>query len=535
MRSKADFDWRHNLKYDIPAGIIVFLVALPLCLGIAQASGAPLFSGIIAGIVGGIVVGFFSGSQLGVSGPAAGLAAIVLSAINQLGTFETFLLAVAISGLLQLIFGLLQWGIISYYVPNSVIKGMLASIGLIIILKEIPYALGTNERPKVDWKFSSLMDNIGQFLGGIHYGVLIITSLSLGLLILWEQKFIKRFRFFKIIQGPLVVVLLGIILQFIFRDSHWALSSKALVALPVSEGFAGFFSQFTLPDFSQWNNPKVYTAALSIAAIGSIESLLCMEATDKMDPFKRVSPANKELTAQGMGNLISGLVGGIPVVQVIVRGTTNIQSGGRTKMSTIVHGVLLLICVLAIPHLLNYIPLASLAAILLMVGYKLTKPVIYTKIFREGWDNFIPFITTILITLITNDLLIGIGVGLAVAIFFVLYKNYQKPFSFERSKFKQDGIIRIELAEEVSFLNKANIQRALNLVPENSHVILDGSKCKSMDQDVIDIIEDFKIHCKYLHIRFDYIEPHLTKSDLPSPIEAFEHALDDLIHPNRKK
>jgi len=323
-----------------------------------------------------------------------------------------------------------------------------------------------------------------------------------------------------------VVVILGIVLQLILSNSNWALNKEQIVAIPIPENLGAFFGQFSLPNFSQWNNPSVWIAALTLATISSIETLLCMEATDKMDPFKRVTPANQELKAQGIGNFISGLIGGLPVVQVIVRGTTNIQSGGRTKMATIFHGILLLVCAMSIPKVLNLIPLSSLAAILLMVGYKLTKPKLYKSMYKLGWSSFIPFMITIVAILIT-DLLTGIGIGLLVAIFYVLYNNYRRPFSFEKGS-QKDGIIRIELSEDVSFLNKANIQRALNKIPDNSHVIIDGSRCKSMDQDVVDIIEDFAIHCKYSHIHLEYSEPNIKTKQMETPWQALEHAIKSL-------
>jgi MFS superfamily sulfate permease-like transporter len=530
MKSQIDLSIKSNLRHDIPAGIVVFLVAVPLCLGIAMASGAPLFSGIISGIVGGIVVGFFSGSQLGVSGPAAGLAAIVLTGIQELGAFDIFLLAVVISGLLQLIFGWLQAGIIAYYFPNSVIKAMLAGIGIIIILKELPYAIGYQAES------GSLLDTFKGFAQNIEPGVLFITGISLVILILWEQPFIKRLKFARTIQAPLVVVVLGVVLYLVFQNTSWALKTSAVVALPVADGFTGFINQFTLPDFSQWNNPQVYTVALTIAAIGSIESLLCMEATDKLDPFKRVSPANTELKAQGIGNLIAGLLGGIPVVQVIVRGTTNIQSGGRTKMAAIMHGVLLLLCVMLIPHLLNLIPLASLAAILLMVGYKLTKPALYKLMYQQGVSSFVPFIITILV-IVFKDLLMGVGVGLAVAMFFILYNSYKRPFILSQELCDQEGhtVIKITLPEEVSFLNKAHLQKALNLIPNHSHVELDASKSKFIDPDIIEIIDDFVVHCTYSHIRLDYTEKPKDKVKKISPLNKLENLINDLKPHKDKK
>ncbi|MBX2844977.1 MAG: SulP family inorganic anion transporter [Saprospiraceae bacterium] len=486
-----------NLKNDLPASLIVFLVAVPLCLGIALASGAPLFSGIIAGIVGGIVVGSLSGSQLGVSGPAAGLAIIVLNAIQDLGAFEIFLFAVVIAGVIQFLLGVLKAGIIGYYFPNSVIKGMLAGIGVIIFIKQIPYALGMAKEAKL---FSSTI------LENISYGPIVITALSVGILVLWEQKFMKKIPIFKIVQGPLVVVSLGILLNVLFRGSGMGLSVDQVVSIPVAKSFEGFVNLFTFPDFSQWNNPEIYKVAVVLAVVASLETLLCLEATDKLDPMKRVSPANQELRAQGIGNLVSGLIGGLPVTQVIVRSSTNIMSGGKTKVSAIAHGFILLFSAMAIPTVLNMIPLASLAAILFMVGYKLAKPSIFKSMFEKGWTNFIPFVVTI-VGIVLTDLLVGIGIGMAVAIFFVLYNNYKKPFLFETdTHLGEDGEIVIQLSEDVTFLNKANIQRALNIIPDNSKVVIDASQSIDIHQDVLEIIDEFEINAQERNIEVELVE-----------------------------
>lgn len=520
-----------NLKYDIPASIVVFLVAVPLCLGIALASGAPLFSGIIAGIVGGIVVGALSGSQLGVSGPAAGLAVIVLTAINELGVFEIFLLAVFLGGVIQLILGFLQAGIIGYYFPNSVIKGMLSGIGIIIFLKQIPHAFGYDKDYEGDITFAqadghNTFTELYYMLDAISPGAVLISALSLGILILWEQGFMKKIKLFQIIQGPLVVVALGIFLNLIFSGSDMALKTEQIVSIPVAESLAGFFDQFRFPDFSQIFNPQIYTVAFTIAVVASLETLLCLEATDKMDPFKRVAPANRELKAQGVGNMISGLIGGLPITQVIVRSSTNIQSGGRTKMSAILHGFILLICAMAIPRVLNLIPLASLAAILFLVGYKLAKPSLFKEMYKQGWTSFIPFIVTI-IGIVLTDLLIGIALGLSVAIMFVLYYNYSKPFLFETEDHVDDDVIRLELSEDVSFLNKANIQRALNKIPDGSKVIIDARRTVNIHQDVKDIIEDFKEHAKYSDITVEYIEAKRNGNG-ESAIKKFEKSMKNI-------
>lgn len=517
-----------HLKSDIPASIVVFLVAVPLCLGIALASGAPLFSGIIAGIVGGIVVGAFSGSQLGVSGPAAGLAVIVLTAIQDLGAFEIFLLAVFLSGIIQIALGFAKAGIIGYYFPSSVIKGMLAGIGVIIILKQIPHAVGYDKdyegslafnNPDGHNTFSELM----YMMEAITPGAVIIAVLSMAILILWERPFMKKISLFKIVQGPLVVVALGIILNLVFASTgNLALSTEQLVNIPVAESLSGFFGQFTFPDFSQLTNPAIYMTAVTIAVVASLETLLCLEATDKLDPHKRVTPANQELKAQGIGNMLSGLIGGLPVTQVIVRSSTNIQSGGQTKMSAIIHGMLLLGCAMAIPNILNLIPLSSLAAILFVVGYKLAKPVLFRQMYKLGWSHFVPFIVTI-VGIVLTDLLVGIGLGLVVAIFFVLYNNYKRPYLFKESEYKSGEPIRLELAEDVTFLHKANILKTLSQIPDNSTVIIDASRSINIDQDVIEIIEDFKASAQYRSIEVQSISRR--NPSLPDQVKQFQVAV----------
>jgi len=521
----------NSLRNDIPASIIVFLVAVPLCLGIALASGAPLFSGIIAGIVGGVVCGVLSGSQLGVSGPAAGLAVIVLTAIQDLGAFETFLLAVVFAGVFQFILGVLKAGIVGYYFPDSVIKGMLAGIGVIIFLKQIPHAFGYDKNYEGSLAFSQNdgHNTFSQFyymLESITPGAVVIAGLSVAILILWEQKFMKKIPIFKIIQGPLVVVALGIILNLAFSGTALGLNPDQVVSIPVAESLTGFINLFTLPDFTQWNNPQVYTVAITIAIVASLETLLCLEATDKLDPLKRVSPANKELRAQGIGNLVSGLIGGLPVTQVIVRSSTNIQSGGKTKMAAILHGFILLGSAMFIPNLLNLIPLSSLAAILLLVGYKLAKPSLFKQMFKIGWTNFIPFVVTIL-AIVFTDLLVGIGIGMAVAIFYILYENYKKPFFFEKGQqFGQSGNITLELSEDVTFLNKANIQRALQIIPNGSTVTIDASKSVNIHYDVIEIINEFEINAKERDITVNIISRPKDGLD-QSPMRTLEESVNE--------
>jgi len=466
-----------HLKNDIPASIVVFLVAVPLCLGIALASGAPLFSGIIAGFIGGIVVTAFSGSALGVSGPAAGLAVIVLGAISDLGSFETFLLAVVIAGIIQIILGIVKAGIIGYYFPSSVIKGMLSGIGIIIILKQIPHAIGYDEDPEGEFEFfqpdgHTTFSDLYYMFEGFSTGAVIISVLSLIILIVWEQKFIKRFKVSQVIQGPLVVVILGIILNLLFQNMEGlALMSDQLVSIPVADSIGGFFTQFTFPDFSQLLNKDIYILGFTMAIVASLETLLCVEATDKLDPDKRITPTNRELIAQGTGNIVSGLIGGLPITQVIVRSSANIQSGGRTKLSSFLHGVLILISAIFIPNILNLVPLSSLAAILFIVGYKLAKPDIFKQMYSKGISEFIPFMVTI-VGIIFTDLLIGIILGLVTGFMYILWNNYRTPYHFDPQEYKSGDPIKIQLSEDVTFLNKAGILNTLNHLPDSSRISL---------------------------------------------------------------
>jgi MFS superfamily sulfate permease-like transporter len=500
-----------NLKFDVPAAFIVFLVAVPLCLGIALASGAPLFSGVIAGVVGGIVVGALSGSQLGVSGPAAGLAVIVLSAIQDLGSFELFLAAVVLGGVFQLLLGYAKAGIIGYFFPNSVIKGMLSGIGVIIFLKQIPHAVGYDKDFEGSMEFQTpdghnTFSELFYMMDGFSMGALTITLLSIAILILWEQSFMKKIKLFQFVQGPLVVVVGGILLNLAFvGDPTLALREDQVVALPVAATMSDFFGQFSTPDFNGLLDYNVWVIAITLAVVASLETLLSLEATDKLDPFKRVSPANQELKAQGVGNIISGLIGGLPVTQVIVRSSTNIQSGGRTKMSAILHGVVLLVFVALLPTVLNLIPLASLAAVFFIVGYKLAKPALFKQMYALGHRSFVPFMVT-LVGIVLTDLLMGIGLGLGVAIFYILFDNYKKPYLFDVSKYWSDGKMHLELAEDVTFINKASIQRTLNQIPDGSKVVIDASKTINMDQDVLEIIEEFREGAEFRNIEVEVIE-----------------------------
>ncbi len=491
-----------HLKNDIPASIVVFFVAVPLCLGIALGSGAPLFSGIIAGIVGGIVVGLASGSSLGVSGPAAGLAVIVLGSIAALGgSWETFLLAVVLMGVIQLIAGFLKLGFIAYYFPSSVIKGMLTGIGLLIILKQLPHAFGYDKDYEGDFAFTqwdgeNTFSELAKMLQFISPGAVFISFVCMAILLLWDIVLTKKHKIFGMLNGPLVAVLAGIILHYFYIQGllPFSLKPEQVVSLPVPSSVGDFFSQFTFPDFSQLTNPKVYSIAFVLAIVASLETLLCVEATDKLDPDKRVTPTNRELKAQGLGNIISGLIGGLPLTQVIVRSSANITFGGKTKLSAILHGVYLFICAITIANLLNMIPLATLAAILFIVGYKLAKPSLFKQMYKQGREHFIPFLATIIGILLT-DLLTGIAIGMAFAIFYLLLNNYRNAYDI-KDVTNSPHDHHIVLSEEVSFLNKGGILQKLNDIPENSKVLIDASQSKFIHQDVIEIIQDYEVHAK---------------------------------------
>jgi len=517
-----------TLKSDIPASIVVFFVALPLCLGIALASGAPLFSGLIAGIIGGIVVGSLSGSKIGVSGPAAGLAAIVFAAIISLGSYENFLVAVVLGGVIQLIFGLLKFGIIAYYFPSSVIKGMLTGIGIIIILKQIPHFFGYDaEAEGADSFLEASGENTFSALLNIFdnviIGSMVIGIVSLGILLLWGNILSKKGKFFQIVQGPLVVVVLGIIFYLLTQSSETlAIAKTHLVSVPVPDGIDSFLGQFSFPDFSAITNPKVWIVAFTIALVASIETLLCVEATDKLDPHKNVTPTNRELFAQGTGNILSGLIGGLPITQVIVRSSANIQSGGRSKVSAIVHGFLLLISVMIIPKLLNMIPLSVLAAVLLIVGYKLARPALFKKMYDLGWKQFIPFTVTVL-GIVFIDLLWGIGLGLAVGVVVILIKSYQNSH-FLHIEDKSNGKHRIKmtLAEEVTFFNKATILKELDSLPRDTYLELDVRDTRYLDNDIIEILDDFAFKAKERNIDIKLISERGIVENPDSFIEFFQ-------------
>lgn len=495
-----------TIKSDLPASIVVFFVALPLCLGIALASGAPLFSGLIAGIVGGIVVGGLSGSKIGVSGPAAGLAAIVLTAIGTLGGYQNFLVAVVIAGGIQILFGVLKAGVIGYYFPSSVIKGMLTGIGIIIILKQIPHFFGYDAEPEgADSFLEASGENTFSALlsisDNIIWGSFIIGAVGLAILILWDKVLSKKGKIFQLIQGPLVAVILGIIWYVFTKDNEsLSIAESHLVSVPIPENASDFFGQFSFPNFSAITNPDIWVVAFTIALVASLETLLCVEATDKLDPHKNVTPTNRELLAQGAGNMISGFIGGLPITQVIVRSSANIQSGGRSKLSAIIHGFFLLISVILIPRLLNMIPLSVLAAILLVVGYKLAKPALFKQMYKLGWKQSIPFFVTV-IGIVFTDLLVGISLGLAVGIVVILLKSYQNShFLHIEDKSNGKHKIKMTLAEEVIFLNKGAILKELDSIPRDTYLEIDLIKTRYLDYDIIEILEDFIVKAEERNI-----------------------------------
>lgn len=497
-----------NFKTDIPSGLVVFLVALPLCLGIALASGAPFFSGIISGIIGGIVVGSLSTSPLSVSGPAAGLAALVLGAITSLGDYRIFLCAVVIAGVLQLLLGLAKLGGIANYIPGSVIKGMLTSIGILIIAKQIPHAFGYDKDEKGN--ITELlpygdedMHELLQPLQHIEVGVFILCLLSIAIMILWERPFIKKR--IKFVPGALVAVIVSVVINevWIKSGSTLAVQNEHLVQIKAAGSASEFFSFFTLPDFSGIFNGTVIVYGVVIAIIASLETLLSIEAIDNLDPERRVTNTNKELMAQGIGNSIAGLIGGLPVTSVIVRSSANVNAGAKSKLSTIFHGTMLLVSVIAIPTLLNKIPLSSLAAILLLTGYKLAKPAVFKSFWKAGKYQFVPFIVTVVVIIAVDlfavlpalsgkGLLIGVMAGIVAAAGAILHGNLKNSYFFHKEEYKEGDAIKIRLSEEVSFLNKAAIRQTLDHMPENSSVIIDASHTKYIDFDVLELIKEFR-------------------------------------------
>ena len=496
MKAKAaEANLFSNVGGDLAAGLVVFFVALPLCLGIALASGAPLFSGLIAGVVGGVVVGLLSKSHLSVSGPAAGLTAIVLGAVTDLGAFDLFLCAVLVAGVVQLALGFLKAGTIANYLPSNVIEGMLAGIGVIIILKQLPHAVGFDTDAAGNFSFldtsgGNTFTPLAQALDFFTPGAVLIALVSVLIMKVWEK--VPALKRVKVLPGPLVAVVCGVLLNDIFRAARSGLflSQEHLVNLPVSGSARDFFGQFTLPDLGGFANQKVWAYGLTIAVVASIETLLCIEAVDTLDPHKRYTPPNHELKAQGVGNILNGLLGGLPITSVIVRSSANVNAGAQSKLSCIAHGALLLVCAAAIPFLLNKIPLAVLAAVLILTGYKLANPALVRQWWARGWHQFVPFAVTV-VGVVATDLLVGVAMGLAVSVAFILRENQRSAYFFRREKYHEGDIIHIHLAQEVTFLNKAAIKLTLEHLPPDGYVIIDASETVYVDHDVMEIIKEF--------------------------------------------
>ena len=524
MRSPFSFN-----RADLLPGMVVFLVALPLCLGIAVASGAPPFAGIISGIIGGIVVGALSNSNVSVTGPAAGLIAIILTAVTTLG-YESFLAAVVVAGAIQLTLGFAKAGGISSYFPTSVIEGMLVAIGIIIIKKELPHAIGYDMEHEGDF-FSYQMLKVDEgFFGELihsfnfaHSGAIIVAIVSLAILIAFNK--VPALKKIKALPGALVAVVAGILMNAVFEafQPSLTIANEHLVKLPVASSVGEFINQFSSPNFSGFTKPQVWITGITIAIVASIETLLCLEAGDKMDPYKRYSDANTELKAQGIGNILSGLIGGLPMTSVIVRTTANINAGAKTKFSAIVHGLMLLLTVILIPGILNMIPMASLAAILLMIGWKLASPKVFKHMWQSGLQQFIPFIITV-IAVVFTDLLKGVGIGLVVSVFYILKGNMQLAYRFSKNKYHEGETIHIDLAQEVSFLNKAALKQTLSDLPSNSKVVIDAGNTVYIDFDILQLIRDFT--------QFGAVERNI-KLELINFKE--EYNMDDAVHVHSKK
>lgn len=531
-----------SFSSDVPASIVVFLVALPLCLGVALASNAPLFSGIIAGIAGGMVVGLVSKSHLSVSGPAAGLTSIVAAAIITLPSYEAFLVSVVICGILQIAFGFLKLGVIGDYVPSAVIKAMLAAIGIILILNQFPHLLGDDSHFETDEGVKqadkgNIFSNFFAAFTHITPVALLIGSVCLALHFVWESFVNKMKGNWKLIPAPLLVVVLGVGINWIFQQiqPEQALVGEHLVAIPKADSLPSFLSFFTAPDWSSITNSKVLTTGFTLALVASLESLLSIEAVDNLDPFKRVTPTNLELKAQGIGNIVSGLLGGLPVTSVIVRSSANVNAGAKSKVSTILHGALLLVSVAFIPQILNLIPKAALAAILVFTGYKLAKPSLFKTFYRQGWNQFLPFIITILAILAT-DLLKGVLIGMGVGLYFIVKSNFQKAVLIVNDKDKY----LFRLRQHVAFLNKGIIRKELEKVPAHSYVLIDASKANFIDRDVAEEIEDYVLHAPLKKIQVElkmnpyhrqFFSPDI--STLSAVVEEHKEELDILKHESK--
>ncbi len=487
-------DYLRALPKDLAASAVVFLVALPLCLGIALASNAPLMAGLISGVVGGLLVAWLSGSHTSVSGPAAGLAAVVFAQIATLKSFEAFLVAVMLAGVIQLVLGAMRAGFVAAFFPSSVIKGLLAAIGVLLVLKQIPHVVGHDADPEGEMEFiqpdgQNTFSELFASLFDFEAGATLVGLLSVALLLVWDRTKLKNLR----VPAPLVVVLLGVLVNQALRQfgSPWAISESHLVQVPTAASLTELFQLMPRPDFRALSNPAVYTAAFTIAAVASLETLLNLEAVDKLDPRKRTSPPNRELLAQGLGNFITGLLGGLPLTSVIVRSSVNINAGAVTRMSAFFHGLLLLLLVMLVPEWLNEIPLAALAAILLATGLKLASPALFRQMWAEGRNQFLPFIGTI-VAIVLTDLLIGILIGLGISVLFILHSNFRRPLRRFMEQHVGGEVLRIELANQVSFLNRAVLEQSLNSVPSGGHVVLDARQTDYIDPDVLDLLQDFR-------------------------------------------
>lgn len=513
MKNSPSFsDYTKSLPNDLTASVVVFLVALPLCLGVALASNAPLFSGIIAGVAGGIAVGLASRSHLSVSGPAAGLTAIVAASIALLPSYEAFLLAVVIAGFFQLILGFAKAGIIGDYVPDSVIKGMLAAIGLILLLNQFPHLLGDDSQFESDEgvpaRKGNIFSNFFFAFGNINKTALVIGVAALLLNIIWEKIQKSRGGWIRFIPGPLLMVVLAVLLNKIFIAGYGfaPLEGEHLVILPAASSSSEFLSFFTSPDWTVLGNQQVWTVAITLAMVASLETLLSIEAVDELDPYKRITPTNRELKAQGIGNIVSGLLGGLPVTSVIVRSSANVNAGAKTKMSTIYHGGLLLLCVALIPGLLNQIPKAALAAILIFTGYKLAKPALFINYYKRGWDQFAPLVITI-VAILATDLLKGVIIGIGIGLIFVLRTNFKSAIL----SVQDNSNFLIRLRSHVSFLNKPILKQELGKVPDDAYVLIDLSKAEFVDNDIMEVIEDFQKNAASRGIRVE-LKQHQNKT-----------------------
>lgn len=503
-----------NILFDLKSGIVVFLVALPLCLGIALACNVPLFSGILAGVIGGIFVTALSGSVLSVSGPAAGLTAVILSSVATLGSFESLLAAILCAGVLQIAFGFLRAGSIGNYIPGAVIKGMLAGIGIILIIKQLPHMVGYDKDPSGDFYFEqsdgqNTISELANMLNFITPGAIVIGILSMIILIISNQDFYKKSQLLSFVPGPLVVVVLGIILNLAFQSNGFMqISAEHLVTLPVIKNVDDLKSVMIQPDFDLFLTSNFFTVVVTLAIVASLESLLSIEATDKLDPLKRDSDSNKELIAQGVGNILCGLAGALPVTAVIVRSSANINSGAKTKLSAIIHAFLLLGCVLLIPTVLMLIPNSALAAILIMTGYKLTQISLFKELYKKGWDQFLPFVVTIVVMLLT-DLLKGVGAGLVVAIIFIIRANIKTGFDVAEQIIDGKRHYMIKLPTHVTFFNKGFLMRYFDSIKEDSKIIIDGTINKTTDKEVQDVIQEFIWKAKEKKVEVEQIKCEL--------------------------